>query len=158
MRKEAIEFVNSLVGRKLVSLCCEAEILDFNFEPLILHGMGCSRIIKNNDILVTTLDYQSWDGVDSTHNDEWVNMERFRSEIVGGTVTSVAISPYHDLRIYLDNGVTIECLIVNAYPNYGETLEQWVLFEAGKGQRGQSGSFLTVYNKTVDFHAPKSSD
>lgn len=157
MKKEAIEFVNSLVGRKLVSLCCEAEILDLDFAPLVLHGMGCSRVIKNNDILITTMDYQSWDGEDSTHNDEWFNVKRFNSEIVGGTVISVEVSPCHDLRVYLDNGVAIECLIANSYPNYEEALEQWVLFEASKDRRGHPGIFLAVYNKSVSFNAPANS-
>lgn len=155
MKQEVKEFVNSLIGRKLVSICCEAEILDFNFGPLVLHGMGCTRVIKNDDILITTLDYQFWDGVDSAHNDEWFHVERLRGEIIGGAVTSVEISPWHDLRVYLDNGVTIECLIANAYPHYAEALEQWVLFEAGKDRCGHPGKFLTICNKTVDFHTPE---
>ena len=137
MDERVMEFVNSLVGRQLLYLCCEAEILDFGFGELVLHGMGCSRIIKNNDILVTTLDYQSWD-----------QAERFHDEILGGSVVSVRVSPWHDLCIQLDNGVMIECLVANAWPHYEEALEQWVLFRpAGKGR----GTFLTVYNKDVAF-------
>lgn len=149
MDSKCAQFVNSLMGKKLVHLCCEVEILDFDFESLALHAMGCSRVIKDNDILITTPDYQSWDQSESTNNDEWFNMKRFRSEIVGGTVISVEISPWHDLRIGLDNGVIIECLIANAYPHYEEEMEQWVLFEPTKDH---SGNFLTVYNKSVDFH------
>ena len=88
MDERVMAFVNSLVGRQLIYLCCEAEILDFGFGELVLHGMGCSRIIKNNDILVTTLDYQSWDQAESTHNDEWFNLKRFHDEILGGKVFS----------------------------------------------------------------------
>ena len=149
MNHEAVRFVNRLVGKKLLRVCCEAEILDFDFAPLALHAMGCSRVIKNNDILVTTLDYQSWDLDESTHNDEWFNVERFYSEILGGTVISVEVSLCHDLRIKLDNNIVIECLIANAYPHYGEEQEQWVLFEPTKDY---SGTFLTVYNKSIDFH------
>lgn len=148
MDNEAVQFINQLAGKKLLHLCCEAEILDFDFAPLALHAMGCSRIIKNNDILVTTLDYQSWDLEASKHNDEWYNMEKFNSEIINGTVISVKISPYHDLRIELDNNVVIECLIANAYPHYDEEQEQWVLFEPTKDH---SGTFLTVYNKSIRF-------
>lgn len=57
MEQKAVQFVNSLIGKKLVHFCCEAEILDFDFSSMVLHAMGCSRIIKNNDILVTTFDY-----------------------------------------------------------------------------------------------------
>ncbi|MBD5460624.1 MAG: hypothetical protein HDR26_06740 [Lachnospiraceae bacterium] len=148
MDHEVVQFVNLLVGKKLLHLCCEAEILDFDFAPLALHAMGCTRIIKNNDILVTTLDYQSWDLKESKHNDEWYNMEKFNSEIINGTVISVEISPYHDLRIGLDNNVVIECLIANAYPHYDDEQEQWVLFEPTKDH---SGTFLTVYNKGIRF-------
>ena len=116
----AVQFVNLLIGKKLVHVCCEAEILDFDFAPLVLQAMGCSRVIKNNDILVSTLDYQSWDLCEDTHNDEWFNVKKFNSEIINGTVTSVKISPWHDLRIKLDNDVIIECLIANAYPHYRE--------------------------------------
>ena len=31
MDERVMEFVNALVGRQLISLCCEAEILDFGF-------------------------------------------------------------------------------------------------------------------------------
>ncbi len=149
MDDRMIQFLNLLVGRKLEHFCCEAEILDFGFGVLVLHAMGCSRVIKDNDILVTTIDYQSWDQEESTNNDEWFNMRRFHSEIMGGSVDSVRVSPWNDLHITMDNGVMIECLVANAYPHYEEELEQWVLFEpVGDG----SGAFLTVYNKRVNFH------
>lgn len=148
MDDRMLQFVNLLTGRKLEHFCCEAEILDFGFGALVLHAMGCTRVIKDNDILVTTIDYQSWDQEESTNNDEWFNMGKFHSEIVGGSVVSVRTSPWNDLHIRMDNGVMIECLVANAYPHYGEELEQWVLFEhTGDG----SGTFLTVYNKSVDF-------
>lgn len=148
MEDAAVRFIDLLKGKRLTRFCCTCEMLVFDFAPLALHAMGCSRIIKNNDILVTVPDYLSWDQVESTHNDEWFNMKKFNSEIVGGTVTFVEISPWHDLRVRLDNGVTIECLIANAYPHYEEESEQWVLFEHTKDH---SGTFLTVYNKSVDF-------
>lgn len=148
MDNKSIQFVNLLIGKKLVHFCCEVEILDFSFEDLALHAMGCSRVIKNNDILVTTIDYQSWDEIESTNNDEWFNMKRFNAEIVGGTVISVEINSLNDLHIELDNGVIIECLIANAYPHFEEELEQWVLFEPTEDH---SGKILTVHNKSVDF-------
>lgn len=148
MESGAMQLINALRGRKLERFCCEAEILDFDFGTLTLHAMGCSRVIKNNDILVTVPDYQAWDGVESRHNDEWYNTERFRAEITGGIVCSTEVSPWNDLRVILDNGCTIECLIANAYPHYGEESEQWVLFEHTKDH---SGAFLTVFSKRVHF-------
>ena len=149
MDHAAVQFVNLLVGKKMLHFCCKAEILDFDFATLSLHAMGCSRIIKGNDILVTTLDYQWWDLSESTHNDEWFNAKKFDSQIIGGTVISAGLSPWNDLHIELDNDVVIECLIANAYPHYGEEQEQWVLFEHTKDH---SGTFLTVYNKRIAFH------
>ena len=55
-----MNFIHSLVGKRLLNVCCAAEILTFDFFPLALHASGYARIIKNSDILVTTLDYQSW--------------------------------------------------------------------------------------------------
>lgn len=69
---------------------------------------------------MTNLDYQSWNLSESTHNNEWFNVEKFCSAIINGTVISVKISPWHDLRIKLDNDVVIECLIVNSHLHYDE--------------------------------------
>ena len=142
-------FINVLAGKRLERLCCEAEILDFLFEGnLVLHAMGMSRIIFHDDILVSTIDYQSWDGEVSTNNDEWINVEQYREKIIGGTVVSVFFNRVHDLRIELDNGIVIECLVANGYPHHEEEFEQWVLFEH---TADHSGRFLTVYNKTIEF-------
>ena len=143
-------FVRQLIGRKVEHFCCEADILDFGFSGgFVLHAMGCSRVVQDNDILVTTIDYLSWDEKESTNNDEWYNMSRLRDRVIGGTAVSVLVSPLNDLKVRLDNGVTIECLIANAYPHFSDgEIEQWVLFEYTKVF---SGRFLTVYNKEVDF-------
>ena len=110
--------------------------------------MGFSRVINGNDILVTTHDYQSWDELDSTHNDEWVNAAAFREKIVGGLVLSVLINEVHDLIITLDNGIVVECMVANSYPHHSDEKEQWLLFEH---TRDHSGKFLTAYNKTIEL-------
>ena len=149
MNSKIQSFVRQLIGRKLESLCCEAEILDFGFSgDLVLHAMGCSRIIADNDILVTTFDYQSWDGKDSTNNDERYNADRFRDRIIGGSVVSVTLNQINDLCVMLDNGVSIECLIANAQPHYEQEAEQWLLFEHTDDH---SGRFLIAYNKRLEF-------
>ena len=152
MEAAVIQFVQSLVGTQLIHVCCEAEMLDFQFDALTLHAMGCSRILRQGEILVTVPDYQSWDGLENAHNDEWFNLKRFQSELIGGRVLSADLYPWRDLRIALDNGVWIECLIANAHPHYGEELEQWVLFEPSEDRSG-SGAFLTVFNQRVSFHS-----
>ncbi len=142
-------FLNELVGRKVDYCCCEADILDIGFSgEIVLHGMGLSRVSLNNDILLTTIDYQSWDKKIDTNNDEWYNVERFRNKIVGGTVLSVSYNRIHDLRIVLDNNIVIECFIANGYPHYSDETEQWVLFE-----RGPSGKYLSVSGKSLDWRA-----
>ena len=110
--------------------------------------MGLSRVIREGDLLVTTFDYQSWDNLDSTHNDEWINADRIKDKIVGGCVSAVKLNDIHDLTIELDNGYIIECLIANAYPHYSEESEQWVLFEHTDDH---SGRFLIASNKTIKF-------
>ena len=142
-------FLYQLNGRRLVSFGCEADILEFVFEgDLILHAMGFSRVISGNDILVTTHDYQSWDELDSKHNDEWVNAAAFREKIVGGLVLSALINEVHDLKITLDNGIVIECMVANSYPHYSDEKEQWLLFEH---TNDHSGKFLTAYNKQIEL-------
>ncbi len=142
-------FLYQLNGRRLVSFGCEADILEFIFEGnFVLHAMGFSRVINGNDILVTTHDYQSWDELDSTHNDEWVNAAAFREKIVGGLVLSVLINEVHDLKITLDNGIVVECMVANSYPHHSDEKEQWLLFEH---TRDHSGKFLTAYNKTIEL-------
>lgn len=151
MDKNEKDLVDSLLGSKLEVLNCEVNMLEFCFDnSLTIHVNGFGRVIKNNDLLITTQDYQSWDGEESRHNDEWVNMTQFRSDIVGGLVEKVELSPINDLRLILDNGVTIECLIENAYPHYEDEIEQWVLFENKYSQKTKRG-FLSVYNKHTCF-------
>ena len=120
----------------------------FSSVLLFFTEWGLTRIIKNGDILVSTLDYQSWDGVNSRSNDELKNIERFRKDIVGGAVVSADVNEVNDLRVTLDNGVIIECLIANGYVHYSNEREQWVLFE--KNDR-EKRTFLTVYNKSCEL-------
>lgn len=146
---EIQSFLHQLNGKRLVSFGCNADILEFGFEgDMVLHAMGFSRVILGNDILVTTQDYQSWDELDSTHNDEWLNVATFREKIVGGFVVSASINEVHDLRIKLDNGIMVECMVANAYPHYSDECEQWALFEHTDDHSGQ---FLAVYNKKLDL-------
>lgn len=152
MRQDISDFVSLLVGKKLEYLGCEADLLEFVFEAdLVLHAAGFSRVVTNDEILITTADYQSWDGIDSTHNDEWFNMAAHRVRIAGGRVVTAVVNALGDLNIALDNGVIIECRIANAAPHYGDEEEQWVLFEH---TADHSGRFLTAYNRQLEFYVP----
>ncbi len=151
MENEINEFINLWVGSQLESLHCACEILDFGFSGnLVLHGMGLTRVFLNEDLVITTIDYHSWDQTESKNNDEWYNKNRYKDHIIGGRVTKISINKSNDLFIELDNGVRIECYIANAYPHYNEECEQWLLFEH---KEDYSGRFLTAFNKRLSFES-----
>lgn len=149
MDKEINDFINLFVGKQLEELNCICEMLDFCFsDDLVLHGLGLTRIFLNDELVITTIDYNAWDQNESKHNDEWFNTEKYKDQIIGGKVTNIFINKSNDLFIELDNGVKIECYIANACPHYQEECEQWILFEHTEDH---SGRFLTAYNKTLSF-------
>ena len=141
------EHLQVIVGKQLVALNMTCEMMMFSFEKYELHTQCLTRIICDNDILVTTLDYQSWDGETEENNDEWYFVEQNRGKIVGGTVTSVKVNALHDVTIVLDNGISIELFVKNGYHHYDDKQEQWVFFK----HHDHSYPFVTVYNKTVDI-------
>jgi len=149
MNNEINEFINLWVGKRLEHLSCACEILNFVFSgDLVLHGMGLTRVFLNDDLVITTIDYNSWDQTDSRNNDEWYGKDKYKNQIIGGKVTNIHINKFNDLFIEMDNGVRIECYIANAYPHYDEECEQWLLFEH---TNDHSGRFLTAYNKRLSF-------
>ena len=97
--------------------------------------------------MVTTLDYQSWDGEDESNNDEWYFVEQYRNKIVGGKVISVDVNSVHDVVIILDNGVKIELFVKNGYHHFDEEHAQWDFFK----RNDRSYPFITVYSKSVDI-------
>ena len=123
------------------------DLMMFSFEKYALHAQRFTRIICKNDVLVTTLDYQSWDGETEENNDEWYFVEQNRDKIVGGTVTSVNVNALHDITIVLDNSISIELFVKNGYHHFDDEQEQWVFFK----HHDHSYPFITVYNKSVDI-------
>lgn len=150
MDKKIADFMNLWVGKRLEGLNCICEMLDFCFsDNLVLHGLDLTRVFINDDLVITTLDYSIWDENETTHNDEWFNANRYKDQVIGGTVRNISINKTNDLFVELDNGVRIECYIAHAYPHYDEESEHWVLFEHTKDH---SGRFLTAYNKRLLLH------
>ena len=141
------EYLQSIVGMQLDALNLACEMMMFSFESYALHVQCLTRIICEKDILVTTLDYQSWDGEVDSNNDEWYFVEQYKNKIVGGIVTSVNINHLHDVVIVLDNGVRIELFVKNGHNHFDDEHEQWVFFKC----RDHSYPFITVYSKTVDI-------
>lgn len=123
------------------------EMMMFSFGEYALQAQCLARIICKNDVLVTTSDYQSWDGEVEENNDEWYFVEQNRDRIVGGMVTSVNVNVLHDVVIILDNGIRIELFIKNGYHHFDDESEQWVFFK----HHDHSYPFITVYSKTVDI-------
>ncbi|MBQ8720006.1 MAG: hypothetical protein IJY65_03125 [Clostridia bacterium] len=141
------EQLQIIVGKRLEDLHLVCELMSFSFEEYAFHALGLTRIICENDILVTTIDYLSWDGERDTNNDEWYFVEQYRDKIIGGTVVSVTVSPLYDVVIILDNGIRIETYKKNGYHHFEDECEQWVFFKVDD----HSNPFITVWNKTVDI-------
>ena len=137
--------LQSIVGKKLDMLTLACEMMCFNFDEFALHSLCLTRIIKGNDILVTTLDYQNWDGENDINNDEWYFVEKYKDTIEGGVVTSVKVSMLNDVEIILNNGIKIELFVKNGYHHFDEENEQWVFFKIDD----ESYPFITVLSKSV---------
>ena len=141
------EHLQTIIGKQLDALNMACEMMMFSFEKYVLHSQCLTRIICKNDVLVTTLDYQSWDGETEGNNDEWYFVEQNKDKIVGGTVTSVKVNALHDVTIVLDNSISIELFVKNGYHHFDDEQEQWVFFK----HNDHSHPFITVYNKSVDI-------
>ena len=139
--------LNVIVGKQLTELYLACEMMMFSFEEYALHTQCLTRIICKNDILVTTLDYQNWDGEIDTNNDEWYFVEQYRDKIIGGIVMSVSVSSFHDVTIILDNGIKIELINKNGYNHFDDECEQWRFFKVNT----HSDPHITVYSKTIDI-------
>ena len=85
----------------------------FSFEDYAFHALGLTRIIQDNDILVTTLDYLNWDRENDENNDESYFVKKHRDKIEGGVVISVSVTPLYDVEIVMDNGIKIELFVKN---------------------------------------------
>ena len=141
------EHLQTIIGKQLDALNMACEMMMFSFEKYELHSQCLTRIICKNDVLVTTLDYQSWDGEIEENNDEWYFVKQNKDKIVGGTVTSVKVNALHDVTIVLDNSISIELFVKNGYHHFDDEQEQWVFFK----HNDHSYPFITVYKKSVDI-------
>ena len=139
--------LQTIVGKQLDALNMACEMMMFSFGEYALHAQCLTRLICENDILTTTLDYQNWDGEIEENNDEWYFLKQNKNKIVGGTVTSVKVNALHDVTIVLDNSISIELLVKNGYHHFVDEQEQWVFFK----HHDHSYPFITVYNKSVDI-------
>jgi len=141
------QFLSPIISKPLTALNFACEMMMFSFGEYRLHVQCMTRVLLYDEILFTTQDFQSWDGENQKNNDLWHFGEKFRERIIGGRVRTVDVSPLYDLKITLDNGVSMELFISNGFHHYDEESEQWVFFK----HHDYSFPFISVYNKSVDI-------
>ncbi len=147
--------IKKIIGLKLDAIGYTCEMLMFNFSQYALHVECLTRIVKNGDILVTTLDYQSWDGKHNETNDEYYNLAKYKTEIEGGKVLSVEVNSLCDMIITLDNGVTIQIFIQNSYAHYDAEREQYRFFEVSSNDETKEEKLpphYVVYSKHIEIN------
>lgn len=157
--EELQKIIEKIVGLRLNTVNCVCEMLVFDFTndevTYAIHSQCLTRIIKNDDILVTTLDYQSWDMKEDENNDEWYNLKIYKSVIENGIVTSVKLNSLYDLIITLDNGIIIQFYIKNSYAHYDEEKEQYRFFEVDKDENIKENKKLpphyVIYSKYIEI-------
>ena len=149
MKKELTENLKRLTGQKLnlINFACQMVMLDFGKDAI--HCQALTRISKNDDILFTIFDYQTWDQKESENNDEYYFFEKYKDEIINGVVTDIKVSNTNDLIIEFDNGVKIEVFIANGYNHYDEENEQWRLLI---NVMEKHSKHYVVYNKNIEFY------
>ena len=139
------EYIAKVAGNTLrdVNLICE--MLAFDFGGYSIHAQCFTRIVCEGKILLTNLDYQSFDGVTAENNDEWYNMSIYKSKIVNNKVKRIELTATNDLMIYLDSGVQIQMFVSNSEPHYGEDEEQWRLI------CDKEDCHIVINSKTIDY-------
>ena len=141
-------YLDKLVGIKLkdIKLACQMIILNFGNNGI--HCQQFTRVSKNDDILFTTLDYQSWDEKVDTNNDEKYFFDKYRNEIIGGAVVRIIYNKFNDLTIIFDNGVVIETFVSNGYNHFVDEIEQWRLLI---NTSDDDSKHIVIYNKKVEM-------
>ena len=141
-------YLDQLVGIKLkdIKLACQMIILDFG--NIGIHCQQFTRVSKNDDILFTTLDYQSWDEKVDTNNDEKYFFDKYRNEIIGGVVARIIYTKFNDVTIIFDNGVVIEIFVSNGYNHFVDEIEHWRLLI---DPSDDDSKHIVIYNKKVEM-------
>ena len=141
-------YLDQLVGIKLkdIKLACQMIILDFG--NIGIHCQQFTRVSKNDDILFTTFDYQSWDEKVDTNNDEKYFFDKYRNEIIGGGVARIIYNKFNDVTIIFDNGVVIEIFVSNGYNHFVDEIENWRLLI---NTSDDDSKHIVIYNKKVEM-------
>ncbi|MBP1546340.1 MAG: hypothetical protein J6A37_07060 [Oscillospiraceae bacterium] len=155
-RAELMKCLSEIIGCKLTGFSLACEMMMFDFNKYVIHSQCLTRVVKNGDILFTTLDYQSWDGNVGSNNDLCFFKDKYCNEIIGGSVLSAELLTVNDLKVVLDNKITIELFISNGYHHYDGENEQWRLIkknpEHNPSRNGKEFSLfhIVVNNKSIE--------
>ena len=157
---ELKNLISKIVGFRFTDVGWACNMLMFNFGSndveYAIHAQCFTRIIKNDDILVTTLDWQSWDGEHEDNNDYLYNLKKFKHDIEGGIVLSVEVNALFDVTITLDNGVSIQIFVGNSYQHYDDEWEQYRFFEGSSDDEDDEQKNMpphyVVYSKHIEVH------
>ena len=125
MREKLNQYLETFIGKELLNINLACEMMCFDFGNMSLHASSFTRVLKNNEVLVTTLDYQSWDGLVDTNNDLWRNVDQFKHGMIGNKIEWIELSPGNDLFVYLENGFVIQSFVANGPLHYSDCWEQW---------------------------------
>lgn len=125
MREKTNQILKTFIGKKLIDIHLVCEMMCFDFGDVGFHAQGFTRIIQNDEILVTTADYQHWDQVESENNDEWYNIAQYKDRIINNIIERIELSPVNDMFIYLSNGICIQAFAEYGSLHFCDYCEQW---------------------------------
>ena len=146
MKKMTIQnYLDSLSEKTLDSLNLACEMMMFTFGDIAIHSQCFTRIMLKEQVLLTTLDYQSWDQENEKNNDEWYNLSLYKKSILNNRVTKTLLTNTNDAFIWLENDISIQIFISNGSPHYVEDCEQWRIFEVDN----KESSHIVVYSNSI---------
>ena len=125
MRKKLNGLLDTFIGKELLDINLVCEMMCFNFGEMSFHAQGFTRVLQNDEVLVTTLDYQHWDEVDDKNNDEWLNMNQCKNVIINNKIERIDLLSNNDVFIYLENGICIQSFNCNGPLHFSDYNEQW---------------------------------
>lgn len=147
MKRQTIKnYLDSLSEKTLDSLNLACEMMMFTFGDIAIHSQCFTRIMLKEQVLLTTLDYQSWDKENEKNNDEWYNLSLYKNSLLNNRVTKTLLTSTNDVFIWLENDISIQIFISNGSPYYVENCEQWRIFEIDN----KESSHIVVYSNSIE--------
>ena len=138
--------VYELVGQSLTDIGVHHEILILRFGEYEIHVTCFARILHNNEILLSTQDYHSWDGKECRRNDMYRNIAIHGASLIGQTVRSIDVSPVNDLFVVMGNGARIELYNSNGNLCLTEYAEQWFFYKP----KDSTYPYLSISNMGIE--------